>query len=500
MYLFANESILDHEGVNSDDLELDEVFGDDLQLAIESISQVSGEIDSMFRQVAVLEAAKNATNIVDRRSVLKAAQLHRESLTRYYNYEDSVFTKVMAVESVSNENLVFALEEEAEAQKGIISRMIDAVKKAFVWLWEKITSIFKSTEKPEDSKKAAEELMKKLEDAIAKKDEIPANAVISDDTHGKAFAGLGETIDIPKVVASLDVQKTGAEIVKGLVTDITDHLSKAKEMVDKMGVDGKDPMEVYTEFCNNVIGSISKQIKDSLKPEQVNTYRFSKEGDNILPTKSFITQEYVAAEGPSAFCVFTSKGKNSNGIEKFKAAYRVREGMQKTATITLPGKLSDLKTLVEKITEVFNAQADQFDEVKKLNPEQKAKTFQSDLEAVKSKLGKDNANAQESLKKFVDYANGIGAVMTGTIQFLKSLDTSSKIYRSLVEVAIKAAGGDAGTGGAEKPAEGGDKPAEAAKEETVVQQGAKEETVVQQAAPAAEAAPKKAAAKKKKKA
>lgn len=491
MYLFANESILDHEDVNSIDLELDDVFGDDLQLVMESITQVNEEINGMFRQVAVLEAAKNATSLTDRRSVLKAAQLHRESLTRYYEYDDSVFTKVMAVESVSNENLVFALEEEAEAQKGIISRMIDAVKKAFAWLWEKITSIFKSTEKPEDSKKAAEDLMKKLEDAIAKKDEIPANTVISDDKYGKAFAGLGETIDIPKVVASLDVQKTGGEIIKGLVTDITDHLSKAKDMVDKMGVGGKDPTEVYTEFCNNVIGSISKHIKDNLKPEQVDLYRFSSNDDNITPTKSYITQEYVASEGPSAFCVFWSTGKTNTG-GKFKAAYRVRSGLTKTATITLPGKLSDLKTLVEKMAEVSNTQSAQFEEAQKLNPEGKAKEFQRDLDSVKEKLGKDNASAQESLKKFIDYANGVGAVMTGTIQFLKSLDTSSKIYRSLVEAAIKAAGGDAGTGETKEPAKEGEKPAEAAKEETVVQQAAPA------AEPAQKPAAKKAASKKKK--
>ncbi len=41
MYLFANESILDHEDVNSIDLELDDVFGDDLQLVMESITQVN---------------------------------------------------------------------------------------------------------------------------------------------------------------------------------------------------------------------------------------------------------------------------------------------------------------------------------------------------------------------------------------------------------------------------------------------------------------------------
>lgn len=469
MYLFANESILDHEDVNSIDLELDEIFGDDLQLAMESISEAGREIDSMFYQVGVLESAITNSNDSVRRSVLKVAQLHRESVTRYYQYDDSVFTKVMAVESVSNENLVFALEEEAEAQKGIISRMIDAVKKAFAWLWEKITSIFKSTEKPEDSKKAAEELMKSLESAIAKKDEIPPNTVISDDKFGKPFAGLGETVDIPKVLASLDVQKTGGEIVKGLVTDITDHLSKAKDMVDKMGVGGKDPLEVYTEFCNNVLGSISKQIKDNLKPDQVDVYKFASPGENIVPTKSYITQEYVAPEGPSAFCVFWSTGKANTG-GKFKAAFRVRGGLTKTATITLPGKLSDLKSLAEKMAEVSNAQSAQFEEAQKLNPEGKAKDFQRDLDSLKEKLGKDNADVQASLKMFVDYANGVGAVMTGTIQFLKTLDTSSKIYRSLVKAAIRAAGGDAGADETGEPAEGSDKPAEAVNGEPVVQQ------------------------------
>ena len=499
MYLFSNESILDHEDVNSTDLELDDVFGEDLQLVMESISQVNVEIDTMFRQVAVLESAKNIANLIDRRSVLRAAQLHRESLTRYYDYDDSVFTKVMAVESVSNENLVFALEEEAEAQKGIISRMIDAVKKAFAWLWEKITSIFKGTEKPEDSKKAAEDLMKKLEDAIAKKDEIPPNTVISDDKFGKPFAGLGETVDIPKVLASLDVQKTGGEIIKGLVTDITGHLSKAKEMLDKMGVGGKDPLEVYTEFCNNVLGSISKQIKDNLKPDQVDVYKFASAGENIVPTKSYITQEYVASEGPSAFCVFWSTGKTNTG-GKFKASYRVRGGLTKTATITLPGKLSDLKTLVEKMAEVSNAQSAQFEEAQKLNPEGKAKEFQRDLDSVKEKLGKDNVDAQASLKLFIDYANGVGAVMTGTIQFLKSLDTSSKIYRSLVEKAIKVASGDNSTTEAEKPTESSNKPAEAAKEETVVQQTppATEPTGTSATEPAKKPAAKKAAPKKKK--
>jgi hypothetical protein len=122
------------------------------------------------------------------------------------------------------------------------------------------------------------------------------------------------------------------------------------------------------------------------------------------------------------------------------------------------------------------------------------------LDSVKEKLGKDNASAQESLKLFIDYANGVGAVMTGTIQFLKSLDTSSKIYRSLVEAAIKAAGGDASTGETKEPAKEGEKPAEAAKEETVVQQAAPATEPVAKSAtePAQKPAAKKAASKKKK--
>ena len=111
MYVFANEGILNNEDVNSLDLELDELFGDDLQMALESVSQVTSDIDAMMRHVSVLETACHTGSDKDKRSVLKACQLHRESVTRYYDYDDSVFTKVMAVESVSNENLVFAMEE-----------------------------------------------------------------------------------------------------------------------------------------------------------------------------------------------------------------------------------------------------------------------------------------------------------------------------------------------------------------------------------------------------
>lgn len=477
MYVFANEGILSNEDVNSLDLELDELFGDDLQMALESVSQVTSDIDAMMRHVSVLETARHTGSDKDKRSVLKACQLHRESVTRYYDYDDSVFTKVMAVESVSNENLVFVLEEEAEAQKGIISRMIDAVKKAFAWLWEKITSIFKSVEKPEDAKKAMEDLKKRLEDAIAKKDEIPANTVINDDNFGRPFAGLGESADIPKVLSTLDVQKTASEIIKGLVGDIIGHLSKAKEMVDKMD-SGKEPSEVYTEFSNNIVATIQKHIKDNLKAEQVNVYEFGVNNEHIDPSKSHITQEYVAEEGPSAFCVFWSTGKDNKG-GKFKAGFRVRGGLTTTAKITLPSKLSDLKTLVEKIEEVSKLQSDQFEETMKMNPEGRAKDFQRDLETIKGKLSEDKKDSQAQVTKFIDYANGVGAVMTGVVQFMKSMDTSMKIYRAFVEKAIEVAGGDSGKSDGEKPAEGeksteGEKTQEASGENTVVQQSSDE--------------------------
>lgn len=435
MYIFANEGILNDVDGDGEDLELDKLFEEDPLMIIESIAMAVDVIDKLSQNVAVLESAARTTDDVTKRQLLQISQLHRSSVMNYYRSQDPVFSSVVAVESVGN--LVYALEEEAATEKGLISKMIDAVKNAFKWLWEKITGIFKSTETNEEAKKAAANLSDLLEKAVAKKDEIPENSVIEKDTIGKAFAGLGESVDIPKIIDSIVVQKTASDVIKGLVIDMVEHLSKANGMVDSMTSGGKDPMEVYTEFANQTSSSIAKHMKNQLQADQVNVYKFASDNEGIDVSKSYIVGDYIAAEGPSSFCVFWSVGKDAKSQGRLKAGFRVRGSLSKTAKITLPGKLSDLKPLAEKITELSDFQSKSFEEAQKMNPENKAKEFQSQLEGLKSKFGDDQKDAAAKVKTFVNYANGVGAVMTGTVQFLKAMDSAVKVYRSVVEEAIK---------------------------------------------------------------
>lgn len=493
MYIFARESILEDLDDGNHDFEMESDFGDNLEMVAESISMAVQLVEKMSENVAVLEKAIHSSDESTKRQLLQVSQIHRRSLVSYYGGQNSIFATVLATEDVGSGNLIFALEEEAATEKGLIGKMIDAIKNAFKWLWEKITGIFKSTESSGDSKKENEDLMAVLQKAIDKKDEIPANTSISDDKFGKAFAGLGDSIDVGKVVESIDTQKQAGEIIKGLVSDMMDHLGKAKDMVDKMS-SGGDPGTIYNEFIANTKSAVAKHLKNQLKAEQVDVYKFATAGESIAPGDSYITGDYVSTEGPSSFCVYWSTGKENKAEKgKFKAGFRVRGGLTKTATIALPSKLSDLKPLVERIVEYSNLQSEQFEEAQKLDPEGKSKRFQGDLDAIKGKLAADQKDSAKQLTLFSNYANGIGSVMTGTIQFLKAMDTSVKIYRSFVKEAIKVSGGDAGA--EEKSSEeGAEKTEEAAKPETVVQQGSGETVVQKEAAPAKrKAAPKQAA-------
>lgn len=127
----------------------------------------------------------------------------------------------VAVENYSyNVGVLVALEAEAEEQKGFFTRIIDAIAKAFRWLWTKITELF-SKKKDEAKTEKAKKDIEKVKEA-EKSGGKPVEEFITKDNTLKHFGFLGEHVTEAMVQDHIQKQHEHLKKMVAIIADASD--------------------------------------------------------------------------------------------------------------------------------------------------------------------------------------------------------------------------------------------------------------------------------------
>lgn len=217
--------VTDENQVIVQDLDEDSSF-EDANLIIE---QALVDIDKLnnYRQL-IIEAVSNPS-ISEQKRILSLASAFRNNLERRYNGFGSIR---LTIESFHHGYpILVALEAEQTAQKGTFNKMIDAVVKAFRWLWEHVSSVLKNTPNDDVDKRNAE--YAKIEKAEAEHikpdndtEEDVGLAVYFPDINGVVTAkDVEDRLDsaisnIDAVIKMYDVVTFSIEFIKAVGEDV----------------------------------------------------------------------------------------------------------------------------------------------------------------------------------------------------------------------------------------------------------------------------------------
>lgn len=147
---------------------------------------------------------------------LRLAANHRLKMARSYGMSAGSKLAAETIRYASDSSLIFAIEEEAAEEKGFFAKMIDAICRAFSWLWEKLTGLFRKKKKDKDEEK----VKKGLEDLKAAEEQKlkPLSTHIEESSLVAAFGFLGSTVN--------------AGMITNMVRAQHDHLSKMEKLLE----------------------------------------------------------------------------------------------------------------------------------------------------------------------------------------------------------------------------------------------------------------------------
>lgn len=182
----------------------------------------------------------------------------------------------LAVEAFSHSTgLKLALEEEENKQKGFFTRIIDAIVKAFTWLWEKITGFFS------DGEADTEKTKKKAEDAADAIDAMPSKAVEGDGLFQHAqiqstFGFLGDPITDDLISKHLVDMTQATEKVHRLLATSDQSFSVLMAFAKRAGQNGpieakdvSEPIKIVAIAMNEALISLGNASLDELTKADV---------------------------------------------------------------------------------------------------------------------------------------------------------------------------------------------------------------------------------------
>lgn len=225
----------------------------DRRLSRMSVEQIHEEIEiynsHLDQAQSHVEKLTSATPTMAVEAI-RASRAFRQRVEGNYGLD----TRFVGERIHSRMNTVFALEEEAEQERGFFRKVIDAIVNAFKWLWKKISSFFGG--KSEDGKgdeggdasasitksiEKAEKVVKKAKDKEEKvKQAKPESEAL--DKYGIVFGNLGSSVSGSEVHGFLrTLEATTSKITRfseqtgmvfSLLITVANHLKSNHEEKD----------------------------------------------------------------------------------------------------------------------------------------------------------------------------------------------------------------------------------------------------------------------------
>lgn len=432
--------------------------------ALETIAELQ---DKVF----ALEAAKQAP-AVQQAVVLRLARQHRQSLIERFQVT-GVFSHVFATETLDNpKSLVLALEAEENESKGLITKLVDAIVKAFEWLWEKFTGLFKSGETPEEAVKGIKSIEDRLEEAIKAGKELPAGAALEAKRWATslgpllgASATLGQVT--PLVHQHLEYKKRLSSAIELLSKALKDasavsNLLKNDSTADKF-------TEAFTEWSTKIDGALKNSLQTPYKADEHGEYALLTGTVVPVADKSYAVGPIAGKGGPVVVGVLLTG--TAPAIKYVaKAAKRKTKAEGTSFKLSLPGKLEELKVFLEEVKKLRLANTEAAAEMTRQQGAIKSDfgTIQSTLNDIKKAEGKTK-EASQAVMKFLSFVKSCGGIEVALGAGMKEMDSARENFEAIIAQVLnlaegkKAEEGEAATEEKpeEKPTEAGTPPAAA---------------------------------------
>jgi hypothetical protein len=440
----------------------DNAIADEIAAVGESLTYATEQIATLLETQGFLQSRDVITT-----EALKLVRLVHESIARDQRLMDLAIKEEIIFESIDESAFRRILATEADDGKNIIQRLIDSVIKAFEWLWEKITEIFKSPPVEID-----ENLEDKIGKAIDAAGGIKEAIVLTGKEVPGAFFYLGESVTLS------DIQK--------VLKNHKEHVEHLKEFFDKV-LARIDPLDNVVSQLNNE--SVAAEFKASLESfsvsfaenfktymklpytaEVAGEYGFKVSGEIDL-NKSHAYGPVLTGSGPAILFYATYKG--TKGTTLFNAALSKKKlTASEKFKIDMGQDGNAIKALAKDLVEYSKKLGEQWDAITSKQSQAKATLNKATaaLNKVKSSVdAKKSPELAALVGDFTRLANAVGkleASLFGAIQCLKeSVEIFNKLVQNTVKVIKSNAKAEEKSKEGEAPKEG-EKPAEPASTNT----------------------------------
>lgn len=431
---------------------------DDVVLAIEHAAKVYERVN---RMVVSLEEAK-ALPIKSQRQILAISTPTLRGIYANYGMDEERWKPVYTLESsMSQENLIVALEEEEKDAKGFLTRIIDAITNAFKWLWEKITSLFSSGETEKSADQKGTEIYSDLERQIKSTPNLPSGASIKSGDINKYLSSIGSDVKLSDVVPLTEEMVKEADALVKFILAVSTCLRETATVGER--IKSTPTLETLNKEKEAFTTSIKKAVMDNISKtyNQEAVKGFSGVPADVNAADSRILGPVLSKAGPM-MCLL---GAQANGGYKATVLKREKGEGSAKAALALPASLSEMLPFQEKINNLSVAVGRMNDDLKN-----KASALKADgnkvaevLQSLKGTIDKGD-EAAKAIKAFCDIAKSVGQIQGSVVTMIGSFRETSNFLNGIVPAAIEIAKkGDSAGKKDDKPAEGsgsGDKPVE----------------------------------------
>lgn len=377
------------------------------------IEQAFSDLSMLIRQQTLIAEAIDQNDVIQQSTTLNNTVALRQRLEQRYKSRRTVS---FATETFHcGYSVVVALEAEKEVQKGVFKTMVDAIVKAFKWLWDKMAAFFKTPVTDDETKRTKLTDKVKTAEASNIKPEPDSEANVG---LAAMFPELDGVITAKHFEDQLVLAMSNAEKLVKMYDIVTLCIGIVKEIGNTINV---DPTADFKETIQR--NEIS--LNDSLKSFATITREEAKSVGLDLP-------ETVQSEQIHGLNGFTKGGKfiiwivETNGVKHPKSALKsmpAKEG-NRTFKVGTSNELNDIAKKVSQLNDLLAKNIKRFESMTEtakifttnILPQYLQETSDKLEEALIAKEKKPNLNYL--MKIFTFYAQDIASLIQGITQAL----------------------------------------------------------------------------------
>lgn len=403
---------------------------------LDELVAIGESIDYAFEQIATMLEIRDSTSKYEKLSkeAVRIVAIVNESIAADQSLFSSAVLEGIALESIDELEFKRVLAMEAEDGKSLIGQLIDNVVKAFQWLWDRVTSIFRA--KPVE---IDDDMPTKVEDAFKSAGTLTENIVLDKDKIPAGLAYLGKSIALKDVADVLKLHGQHVSEMRGFMDALLKGSEPLNSYVAQLSSNKEmgDVVEKLKQFGTDFPATFKNFMKLSPSAELFNDYGVKTSGQVDMKL-SYAYGPVVTKTGPAIFAYVTQTGSKGNysftsSISKKKVEagddFKLDMGKEAGPVIEYSKNLLEYSKKLTAEWDDVQAQMGRF--------ERSIKGSGEALTKLKNELGKDVPPEKvRAIKDFIALVNGVGKVQTGLFGTLSALKESLTVFEKVVDATI----------------------------------------------------------------